>query len=231
MALLPPAPANCGCGIGDDCAMSPPRKRRRTPRLDPEVRSAQILEAALELVAEDGANALTIEAVAKAAGITRPVVYDLFGDLDGLIEALTDDAERRATETIAEALPGIDLDADPDRILETPGFRFLAAVEAEPLLWKLILAPEEGMTQEMSERIGAVRGRVAERVADLVRWGFRERPELGAIDPYVFGRVIIAAAEEMARLVVVNPKRYPPQRVATEVARFVRLFAPPRKAA
>lgn len=203
------------------------RKRRRTPRLDPAERSSQILEAALGLVAEEGANALTVEAVAKAAGITRPVVYDLFGDLDGLIEALTADAERRALETIAEAIPGIDLDGDPDRVLEDAGRRFLEAVEAEPLLWKVILAPEEGMTVEMNERIGAVRMRVAERIADLVRFGFRDRPELEGIDPYVFARILIAAAEEMARLVVANPKRYSPERVAAEAAKFVRLFAPP----
>lgn len=205
--------------------------RKRTPRLDPEERSRQILDAALGLAARDGAGSLTVEAIAAAAGITRPVVYDLFGDLEGLLAALTDDAERRATETIAAAVPGITLDDDPDVILETAALRFLEAVAAEPLLWKVILAPEEGMTGEMSARIGRVRSRVAARISELIVWSFRGRDELEAIDPRVFGRVIIAAAEELARLVVADPHRYQPTRVAAEAAKFVRLFAAPGAAA
>ena len=208
-----------------------PARRKRTPRLDPAERSRQILAVALELVAENGANSLTVEAVAKAAGITRPVVYDMFGDLDGLIEALTADAERRALEMIATAIPGIDLDEDPDKIMAAAGERFLDAVASDPLLWKVILAPEEGMTAEMYARIGSVRARVADRVADLIRFSLRDRPELAGIDPAIFGRTIIASAEELARLVVANPKRYPPARVAREASKFIRLFAPPREEA
>ena len=62
----------------------------RTPRLPPEERRRQLLDAALEVLAEEGFDALTVEAVARRAGLTRPVIYDQFGDLDGLLLALVD---------------------------------------------------------------------------------------------------------------------------------------------
>ncbi len=38
-------------------------------------RREQLLDVALEILTEEGAQALSIDAIAKRAGITRPVVY------------------------------------------------------------------------------------------------------------------------------------------------------------
>ena len=51
----------------------------------------------------DGFHAVSIEAVARAAGITRPIVYGHFDDLGGLLEALVERESRRA---LCTQLPG-----------------------------------------------------------------------------------------------------------------------------
>jgi AcrR family transcriptional regulator len=67
--------------------------RMGRPREHNEATRAALLEAAERLVAERGASALSVRAVADAAGTTTRAVYSLFGSKDGLlVEALARDA-------------------------------------------------------------------------------------------------------------------------------------------
>ena len=52
---------------------------RRYQRLDPETRREQILDAANELFAERGYDEVTIEDLAKGAGVARGLVHHYFG--------------------------------------------------------------------------------------------------------------------------------------------------------
>ena len=52
---------------------------RRYQRLDPATRREQILDAANELFAERGYEEVTIEDVAKSAGVARGLVHHYFG--------------------------------------------------------------------------------------------------------------------------------------------------------
>jgi AcrR family transcriptional regulator len=63
------------------------------PREHDEHTRAALLQAAEEIVAERGAGALSVRAVAERAGTTTRAVYSLFGSKDGLlVEALARDA-------------------------------------------------------------------------------------------------------------------------------------------
>ncbi|WP_062383473.1 TetR/AcrR family transcriptional regulator [Demequina iriomotensis] len=55
----------------------------------PDLRT-RLLESALSIVAEHGANALTVRAVAKAAGCSTMGVYTHFSGKSGLIDAIVD---------------------------------------------------------------------------------------------------------------------------------------------
>lgn len=50
----------------------------------------RILAAATDLVAHGGRDALTTRAVAAAAGVQAPTIYRLFGDKDGLLDAVAE---------------------------------------------------------------------------------------------------------------------------------------------
>lgn len=50
----------------------------------------RVVEAAAELLAHKGREAVTTRAVAAAAGVQAPVIYRLFGDKDGLLEAVAE---------------------------------------------------------------------------------------------------------------------------------------------
>jgi AcrR family transcriptional regulator len=49
-----------------------------------------VIEAAADLLAREGRDAVTTRAVAVAAGLQAPAIYRLFGDKDGLLEAVAE---------------------------------------------------------------------------------------------------------------------------------------------
>ncbi|WP_033442035.1 TetR/AcrR family transcriptional regulator [Saccharothrix sp. NRRL B-16314] len=55
-----------------------------------EVTRQRVVEAAADLLAKAGRDAVTTRAVAAAAGVQAPVIYRLFGDKDGLLEAVAE---------------------------------------------------------------------------------------------------------------------------------------------
>jgi AcrR family transcriptional regulator len=67
----------------------------RAPRTRPHERRRQLLEVAESLLADGGSDALRMDALAVAAGVTRPVVYSHFDNRDALIIALLEQHEKR----------------------------------------------------------------------------------------------------------------------------------------
>ena len=55
-----------------------------------EASRQRVVEAAAEMLARRGREAVTTRAVAAAAGVQAPVIYRLFGDKDGLLEAVAE---------------------------------------------------------------------------------------------------------------------------------------------
>ena len=81
-----------------------------------------------DLVAAGGFDALTIDGVARAAKVSRPVVYDLFGDLDGLVTALIDREQQIALAPLM-ALVGTPSSSWPT---SSPGFWLRSAPTGRP---------------------------------------------------------------------------------------------------
>src|SRR5436190_3189452 len=75
------------------------------PRMSAEERREQLLDVTKAIVAERGFHGVSIEAVAREAGITRPIVYGHFRDLQGLLEALVEREGARALTQLATVLP------------------------------------------------------------------------------------------------------------------------------
>ncbi|HWF55789.1 MAG TPA: TetR/AcrR family transcriptional regulator [Solirubrobacteraceae bacterium] len=197
----------------------------RTPRLTPEARRAQLLDAALDVLTEQGFGAVTVEAVVQRAGVTRPVVYDLFGDLQQMMVALIDTAERTTLEPLLEIVdvhPGDDV--DPDRFLHDCVLAFLRAVKSDPRTWRLVLMPPRGSSVELQQRIRRSRLLVADRVTALLDWGIPRRGGPPGLDHSLAARLIVAAGEDAARLMLAHPRRFTPELLARQARDFLRLI-------
>jgi AcrR family transcriptional regulator len=169
-------------------------------RMTAEQRREQLLDATKAIALRDGFHAVSIEAVAREAGITRPIVYGHFDDLAGLLEALVDREARRALRQLPETYD--------DLLAALAGY--LEAVRQDPGTWRLVLMPQEGAPRLLGERIAAGRAAVVERLTAAV-------PDTGLPDPELAAHMLRAYADEAARLVL---EGYDVERVLT-LTRFV----------
>ena len=186
-----------------------------TTRLTAEARREQLLDATKAIVARDGFHAVSIEAVAREAGITRPIVYGHFGDLPGLLEALVEREGARALGQLAEVLPASLAGHDASERLLRALEGYLEAVQSDPGTWRLVLMPPEGAPQVLRTHVARGREAVLARLAEAVRGAGRESP-----DPELTARMLSATADEAARLLLTDPQAYPVPRLVAH-ARWV----------
>jgi AcrR family transcriptional regulator len=193
-------------------ARSTTKPRRYAPRMPPEERREQLLDATLTLIAEKGYESVSMEGVARRAGVTKPVVYDLFGSLADLLEALLDREHQRALLQLAELMPTPAEDADPAEVLVDGLDAFLRAVETRPDAWRLSLMPIEAQPGIVREHVERDRTAVAEHFASHVRWGV-ESLETPISDVDLLVQTIIGLAEQAGRMHLDDPERYPRERL------------------
>ncbi|MEV0214894.1 TetR/AcrR family transcriptional regulator [Micromonospora sp. NPDC050695] len=106
-----------------------------------DVRSG-IIAAATRLLRDKGANAVTTRAVAEAAGVQAPTIYRLFGDKDGLIDAVAEHVMSTyvsSKSAVAEAADG-----DPMADLRSGWRTHLEFGLANPELYALIATRGRG---------------------------------------------------------------------------------------
>ncbi|PAZ11794.1 TetR family transcriptional regulator [Streptomyces sp. SA15] len=94
-------------------------------RADAARNRARLLEAAARLVAEHGANGVTMEAVAAAANVGKGTVFRRFGDRTGLLTALLDDSEKKFQAAFLSGPPPLGPGAPPVERLRAFGCALL----------------------------------------------------------------------------------------------------------
>jgi AcrR family transcriptional regulator len=192
----------------------------------PEQRREQLLDAALGVIVEQGYGGVSVEAVARAAGVTRPVIYDHFSNLGRLLHALIEREERYALEELEHVVPEDPGDADPVGVLAAGVGRFLRAVAGRPATWRIILLPLEGTPANVRRQIETNRERTLERIERLVRWAVA-RPEFDQqLDAELAARAIRDLGEEAGRMVLTDPERFPAERYERFVESVMRLLWP-----
>ncbi|MFD7135803.1 TetR/AcrR family transcriptional regulator [Streptomyces sp. NPDC059894] len=82
-------------------------------RADAARNRARLLDAAARLIAEHGAGAVTMEAVAAAADVGKGTVFRRFGDRTGLLTALLDHSERKFQAAFLSGPPPLGPGAPP----------------------------------------------------------------------------------------------------------------------
>ncbi len=179
-------------------------------------RREQILDVTEAVVEADGFHAVSIDRVAREAGITRPVVYTHFGDRDGLLNALVDRGNGRTLDALAHVVPTPG--GDPETVLLESLERYLETVRADPATWRLALMPPESAPALLGERIARDRANVVRALAAVVEPWLR-----GTGDPVLVARSLVAVSEEWARMVLEDPREATVRRVLDHARHALRL--------
>ena len=201
-------------------------RRRYAPRLPPAERREQLIDAALSVILEQGYSGVSIEAIAREAGVTRPVVYDHFPNLGRLLHALVEREERISLEQLEQVVPDDPGDREPADLLAEGVKQFLEAVAARPATWRIILLPLEGTPKVVRDHVETNRARTQERIAKLVRWAVK-RPELpDDLDVELTARAIRVLGEDAGRTLLTDPESYSPERYERFVRSVLQLVLP-----
>ncbi len=182
-----------------------------TPRMSAHARREQLLDVTTELVGERGLNGISIELVARRAGITRAVVYQHFKGLKQLLEEVIERETSRARAQVSETALEDLTHGDPVELMLESLNAFLHAVRDHPNTWRLVLLPPQGAPEVLHKRIAEGRAAVLAQMAQAVRPALmldRETP-----DADITARVLSAISDEYARLVLEDPRRFPPERL------------------
>lgn len=166
----------------------PPRSRSTTgaesdtTAPDREQPRQRVIEAAADLLAREGREAVTTRAVAVAAGLQPPAIYRLFGDKDGLLEAV-------AEHGFAKFLAAKHVDPDPRDPIEDLRAGWDLAVEfglANPALYTLMYSEP---TEPASAAFKAGMEILRDRIRRLAAGGWlRVDEELAAMIIHATGR-------------------------------------------
>jgi AcrR family transcriptional regulator len=179
-----------------------------------------VLDAALTIAAKNGIGGVTMEAVAQALGVTKPVVYACYGSREELVDALLEREEARLVEAVVAALPQtLDL-ADPSRMF-ADGFEALLNVVTEhPSSWELVLAAQPDPVA--ARRYGKARARVAVRVLELMELGLSQggTQDLARKLPFLV-ELFMCAGDAAVRTIAQQPGTWTAKTLGAFVGRVV----------
>lgn len=131
--------------------MAPPQKSRTRTRMAPEERRGRILESAARLIATEGLEVASMERVAKAAGVSKGLVYAYFENRMGLLTQLLEADLSRIQAEQARAAQGAQ--TFPELVRATTHIALSEIERRGPLLRRLLNEPS------LTDAIGLVRMR------------------------------------------------------------------------
>jgi AcrR family transcriptional regulator len=140
-------------------------RESRNLRLPAEQRRRQLLDVAGEVFSERGFHATSMDDVAAAAGVTKPVLYQHFRNKRALfLELLDDVGEQLLSELAAAAEPGLG-----GRARVEAGFNaYFSFVRDNPASFRLIFGASVRNDPEFAERADRVLEEGAQLIATLI---------------------------------------------------------------
>jgi AcrR family transcriptional regulator len=179
----------------------------RVPR---PVRERQLLELAESLFAERGYAGASMDELARRAGVTKPVVYELFRSKEGLFGACVDRSIERLAADISAAVRA---ESHPEARLRAGGLAFIRFAAGNRVAWDLM-----SMGGRFAEQARGVRSSQAELIRELMAEMAAEGTDPHELE--VAAHAVNAAYEGVAHWMWAHPE-VPIEQVADWIAELL----------
>jgi AcrR family transcriptional regulator len=136
------------------------RRRMRAPE-----RRAQLLEVARRVFGNSGFHAVSMETVAKEAGVTKPILYDHFPSKKDLYLALIDVDLASLHDRVKSAL---DAQIGNRQRIRASFQAYFDFVDEHAEGFRLLMQQTVGAEGEFRDRVAGVRDQILKEVADLI---------------------------------------------------------------
>lgn len=156
----------------------------------------QTLAVAHDLFAERGYAAVTMDEVAAEVGVTKPLLYNYFGNKERLYIACM---ERAGDALVATILETVGDTSSPAEALNEGLRAFFAFLDADRAAWAVLFDETLPQSGEVAERVAEYRGRLVELVAEaLIAQLPRKRRHGARIEVEALSTALLGAAEALA---------------------------------
>jgi AcrR family transcriptional regulator len=195
------------------------RGKPRAQHLGPEKRRPLVLDAALRLFVEHGYPGTSMDAIAEAAGVSKPVVYDCYESKEDLFRALLEREERRLLESVAAAMPSDLGDEGPEEMLRRAWTALFEAAAAAPDSWRVVVDSERVADPVVARRVRRSREATSGQLAAFLGPLLAERGiEDGERLAPLYAETLSAIAEAGVR-VLLRSDDWEPAELAAVLAR------------
>ena len=166
-------------------------------RLSRDDRMEQTLEAAHGLFAEKGYASVTMDEIAAAIGVTKPLLYNYFGNKERLYIACMEQAGDALIATIAEAVRET---ANPGDALGAGVRAFFGFLDSDRSAWAVLFDETLPHGGEVFDRVAAYRGQILDLVsASLLAQLPMRRREAAEVEVEALSTALLGASEALAR--------------------------------
>ena len=177
-------------------------------------RKAQLLEVARKVFGAKGFHGVSMEDVAREAGVTKPILYDHFSSKEALYLALLDADSLDLEERIGTALAAPTGNRERIRASFEAYFEF---VDEHAEGFSLLMQETVGANDVFRRGVGVVRDRIRDEVSDLIVRESQGRLDREDADTVALG--LVGMVETAAR----HDPGGPPERRRRRVDTLVRL--------
>jgi AcrR family transcriptional regulator len=166
-------------------------------RLSKADRMEQALTAAHTLFAERGFAAVTMDEVAAEVGVTKPLLYNYFGNKEQLYIACM---QRSGDALVAMILETVGDASSPSEALNDGLRAFFAFLDADRAAWAVLFDETLPHVGELADRVAEYRGRLIELVSGSLLAQLPAKQRAAArIEVEALSTALLGAAEALAR--------------------------------
>jgi AcrR family transcriptional regulator len=180
-------------------------------RLPAARRRRQLLDVAQEVFAEQGFHATSMDEVAEAAGVTKPVLYQHFDSKRLLYLELLEDVGRQLLDAITLATAAAQ---SPREQVENGFAAYFRFVHEERSAFRVLFGGGARRDEEFADTVRTVEVAIAEAIAALIE------TDIDTEHRRLLAQGIVGLAESTARHWMDNGLELDPDVVAARVARL-----------
>jgi len=165
-------------------------------------RKAQLLQVARKVFGKNGFHGVSMDDVAREAGVTKPILYDHFASKEALYLALLDADAQTLEERIRAALEAPTGNRERIRASFEAYFDF---VDEHAEGFRLLIQETVGADDVFRSSVGRVRRRILEEVSDLIVRESQGKLDREQADTVALG--LVGMVETVARRDPGGPKK------------------------